>query len=562
METLAELQRLFPGSNVYRKWISQEAFDNGPRFALLILLGAQVVFNPRGREGYVSLIKDDKEHIIVKSDYEYSLKLASDLITKDLMKRNFNIPSIQQIAALLSCNPTLILESLDFLKQHAQKQAALESGDRIRVILTLPNSGACGHYRTAVLHNYLNSKYKDSFYCDAAVSISYHAFSYYDCIAYNRVPGEFAYGVFQNLRLEKKIFVYECDDDFANIPDWNIAGDHLPDNTVTIFKDSIKNADVVYTTTDHLREKMVEYGECKNNQDKIFVCPNLIDTKRFGERLLCDRDLQNQYVGFKPSKQGNEIKYTNSIGKKLEDRHTKGILRNYSPVRVLWFGSQTHDEDTKVLVEPILKLVDKYGMAVKFMFFGYCPLAFMEGFVGKGNIEQTLQVKNKYAHAIEFIGGTSFDRYIQVIRALDPDIGLCPIKDHIFNESKSNLKVLELGALGIPCVASNFGEYKKLIKTDVNGILCNNNSSLEWFKAIEKLILNTQHRLKLSEAIYQEVKNQWSWETDSPNRQKWDAMIDRVLKLTIHRREELKIMTDEILEQNDLNKETENELAA
>lgn len=51
------------------------------------------------------------------------------------------------------------------------------------------------------------------------------------------------------------------------------------------------------------------------------------------------------------------------------------------------------------------------------------------------------------------------------------DIGIAPLKQNKFNESKSYIKVLEYAALGIPCVASNVGPYRDFVEHGVTGFL-------------------------------------------------------------------------------------------
>jgi len=60
-------------------------------------------------------------------------------------------------------------------------------------------------------------------------------------------------------------------------------------------------------------------------------------------------------------------------------------------------------------------------------------------------------------------------------RAIDFDIGLAPLQPHVFSRSKSNLRLIEMAALGTPVLASDFGPYADpsfpgergfLVKTD------------------------------------------------------------------------------------------------
>lgn len=55
------------------------------------------------------------------------------------------------------------------------------------------------------------------------------------------------------------------------------------------------------------------------------------------------------------------------------------------------------------------------------------------------------------------------DRWIDTLpdyyRALDFDVALAPLTAHVFNRGKSDLRLVEMAALGIPVVASDFGPY-------------------------------------------------------------------------------------------------------
>lgn len=54
---------------------------------------------------------------------------------------------------------------------------------------------------------------------------------------------------------------------------------------------------------------------------------------------------------------------------------------------------------------------------------------------------------------------------------VDFDIGLAPLRPHLFNRSKSHIKALEYAALGIPVVASNVGPYSTFVLDGETGFL-------------------------------------------------------------------------------------------
>lgn len=56
-------------------------------------------------------------------------------------------------------------------------------------------------------------------------------------------------------------------------------------------------------------------------------------------------------------------------------------------------------------------------------------------------------------------------------RALDFHIGLAPLRPHVFNQAKSDVKFIEYAARGIPVVASNVGPYAASISNGVTGFV-------------------------------------------------------------------------------------------
>lgn len=61
-----------------------------------------------------------------------------------------------------------------------------------------------------------------------------------------------------------------------------------------------------------------------------------------------------------------------------------------------------------------------------------------------------------------------FDSYY---RSIDFDIGLAPLKSHVFNRSKSHIKALEYAALGIPAVVSAEPPYERFVDHGQTGFL-------------------------------------------------------------------------------------------
>ena len=98
------------------------------------------------------------------------------------------------------------------------------------------------------------------------------------------------------------------------------------------------------------------------------------------------------------------------------------------------------------------------------------------------------------------------------------DISLAPIKNHIFNRMKSQLKVIEAGFYKKALIASNVGPYTIDLKhaldkgqfTDGNALLVNEtNNHSDWAKNIKKLVENPNMITDLGERLYETVKDKY-----------------------------------------------------
>jgi glycosyltransferase involved in cell wall biosynthesis len=94
------------------------------------------------------------------------------------------------------------------------------------------------------------------------------------------------------------------------------------------------------------------------------------------------------------------------------------------------------------------------------------------------------------------------------------DISLAPIKNHIFNRMKSQLKVIEAGFYKKALIASNVGPYTIDLKhaldkgqfTNGNALLVNeSNNHSDWAKHIKKLVENPNMITDLGERLYETV---------------------------------------------------------
>jgi glycosyltransferase involved in cell wall biosynthesis len=96
-----------------------------------------------------------------------------------------------------------------------------------------------------------------------------------------------------------------------------------------------------------------------------------------------------------------------------------------------------------------------------------------------------------------------------VWRAIDFDIALAPLRPHVFNQSKSNLKALEAAALGIPIVASDCGPYPEFVEHGKTGFLVKRDH--EWAKYLRELVNDEAMREEMGAAAKAKAR-QWTLE--------------------------------------------------
>ena len=98
------------------------------------------------------------------------------------------------------------------------------------------------------------------------------------------------------------------------------------------------------------------------------------------------------------------------------------------------------------------------------------------------------------------------------------DVSLAPIKNHMFNRMKSQLKVIEAGFYKKALIASNLGPYTIDLKhclengnfIDGNALLVDENRNhSDWAKFIEKLVKNPNMVKDMGERLYETVKDRY-----------------------------------------------------
>ncbi|MDT0469672.1 glycosyltransferase [Streptomyces gibsoniae] len=86
----------------------------------------------------------------------------------------------------------------------------------------------------------------------------------------------------------------------------------------------------------------------------------------------------------------------------------------------------------------------------------------------------------------------------EYLRTIDYHIGIAPLREHVFNRSKSALKAIECGALGIPVVASAVRPYQDYVQHGITGYLVRRDE--EWVHLLSALANDYDMRVAMGEA--------------------------------------------------------------
>jgi glycosyltransferase involved in cell wall biosynthesis len=114
------------------------------------------------------------------------------------------------------------------------------------------------------------------------------------------------------------------------------------------------------------------------------------------------------------------------------------------------------------------------------------------------------------------------------------DVSLAPIKNHMFNRMKSQLKVIEAGFYKKAIIASNIGPYTIDLKhcldhgnfIDGNALLVDENRNhIDWSKYIEKLMKNPNMVKDMGERLYETVKDKYDLNNVTKDRREFYLQI-------------------------------------
>ncbi|MFZ2008260.1 MAG: glycosyltransferase [Stellaceae bacterium] len=162
----------------------------------------------------------------------------------------------------------------------------------------------------------------------------------------------------------------------------------------------------------------------------------------------------------------------------------RGGQRDGGKPRVGWAGAVGHLGDLGI----IAPVVEATAKEVDWVFFGMCPDA-LRPFVA------------------EFHPWVGLRDYAAKLASLDLDLAVAPLEPHPFNETKSNLRLLEYGIVGYPVLCTDILPYQCNLPVARSG-----NRHRDWLRRLRELVADRDALRRAGDTLREAVLRDWMLE--------------------------------------------------
>jgi len=385
---------------------------------------------------------------------------------------------------------------------------------KIKILVLPSDRTGVGKFRSIEPHIFLQNKYPEDFHVDIDFEPKMDDISYwtkYDMVCFHRsLNGDYdkSNTLIQVLNSLGIITVMDLDDYWLPTkehPAYHLVVQHKIHEKILA---NIKVAKYVTTTTSIFADEIKKYNK------NVFVLPNAINPNepQFMEPTIPSDKLRFGWLGGSSHLHdlGLMRGFTDAIGQEFRDKSqificgfdTRGSVteinkdtgekrqRPIKPQETVWSMYEHIFTDNYKIISPEYKL-----------------------FLDRFKEEEYPAIKTENYVRVWTRPTDSYARNYAKF-----DISLAPIKNHIFNRMKSQLKVIEAGFYKKALIASNIGPYTIDLKHSLkNGQFVDGNALLvdesknhsDWVKSIKKLVENPNMIIDLGEKLYETVKDKY-----------------------------------------------------
>ena len=248
--------------------------------------------------------------------------------------------------------------------------------------------------------------------------------------------------------------IMDFDDDFTNVPWWNLGHNSYQPGQLNFDTGMmhLRASEMTTVSTPHLVKHF------KKHAHQIRLAENCIDPADWADLAVC------------PERES--------------DNH----------LRVLYGGASGHYGDLDDVKEGIEATLRNPPVPFRLICFGALPTWMHE-------------LSREFPGRLVSLPWVNFNDYPQAIAWGGFDISLAPLADHIFNQSKSNIKYLEAAVQGIPFMCSDIGPYSSIpddcaVKVE--------NTPARWAASLRNLLQYPDLREELKKKARADVLANWT----------------------------------------------------
>lgn len=247
-----------------------------------------------------------------------------------------------------------------------------------------------------------------------------------------------------------KKLITEVDDWIFDLPAYNVASyPYKPGSEKErIAYDQLRLSDEIIVSTQFLKDSLLSLFPDK----PVHVIPNSIDFDLW-DKAVPDGKTEKKKDGF---------------------------------VRITYNGCANHSGDMDIVKSVLLALLEEYPHLE--------VIVAQDMGCFKDVKHPRFLLPNRWVNIIDYPG---------MMKGWESDIGIAPLRDNMFNRSKSNLRWLENSALNIPTVASSVKPFNDSIEHGLTGFLCK--SKQDWYDSLKMLIESESLRKTVGRAAHKEV---------------------------------------------------------
>jgi len=383
---------------------------------------------------------------------------------------------------------------------------------KINVLVLPSDTSGVGKFRSVDPHVKLQNLYPEDFHVDIDYQPKINDINYwkkYQIVHFHRSFGNIDQcpQLIKTLQSLGIIMIGDIDDYWLPTKEHPIHQLIMENKMHQRIVDNLKVCDYVITTTEIFAEEIRKFNK------NVIVLPNAIDPKepQFNQPTLPSEKIRVGWLG--GSSHLHDLKLLEGMVNKLNPIQDK--LQYYVcgfDIRgsVTEINKQT-GERTQRPIKPEETVWVKYEQIFTDNYKIISPeyKLFLDGF--KDDVYPAIKNEN-YVR----VWTRPVESYAKNYSNFD--ISLAPIKNHIFNRMKSQLKVIEAGFYKKALIASNVGPYTIDLKhamkngefTDGNALLVDEvKNHSDWAKHIKKLVDNPNMITDLGERLYETVSQKY-----------------------------------------------------